>query len=100
MHPAPFVRGVEFFVESKEPIMSSLEETFNAESYETRELAWELQQPNPDQQRIKIFLEQEANLRAALQLANMTEKDVVKNPALKPLQLQRHLKAQSDTAGL
>lgn len=72
--------------------MSSLENTFNTESYETRELAWELQQTHPDQQRIKIFLEQEANLRAALKLANMSEEQAVKNPALKPLQLQRHLK--------
>ncbi|MBI1215706.1 MAG: hypothetical protein GC185_07805 [Alphaproteobacteria bacterium] len=80
--------------------MSSLENTFNAESYETRELAWELQQPNPDQQRIKIFLEQEADLRTALQIANMSEKDVMKNPALKPLQLHKRLKTGSENAGL
>ena len=68
-------------------------ETALVGSYETRELAWELQQSHPDQQRIRLFLEQSADLRTAMLLANMKENDLLRNPALKPLQLQRYLGA-------
>lgn len=73
--------------------MGQLDTDFNADalSYETRELAWELQQEHPDQQRIRMFLENEADLRQALKIAHINEKELLKKPALKPLQLQRHL---------
>jgi hypothetical protein len=71
--------------------MGQLDKTFNGESYETRELAWELQQPHPDQGRVRFFLEQEADLRAALRMANIEERDILKKPALRPLHLQKRL---------
>jgi hypothetical protein len=73
--------------------MGQLDANFNAEaeSYETRELAWELQQSNPDQQRIRMFLENQADLRQALKIADIREDDLLRKPALKPLQLQKHL---------
>lgn len=71
--------------------MAQLDTERQYESYETRELAWELQQPHPDQQRIRLFLENNADLRAALQIAKIAEKDLTRKPALKPLQLHRHL---------
>ena len=75
-------------------------ETTDTASYETRELAWELQQAHPDQQRIKFFLDNAACLRSALRLANMAEKDLMKRPALRPL-VQRHLhSAQGENSGL
>lgn len=63
----------------------------DSERYETRELAWELQQSHPDQQRIRFLLENEADLKAALRISKLKPEDVLKKPALKPLQLQRHL---------
>jgi hypothetical protein len=75
-------------------------ETADADSYETRELAWELQQAHPDQQRIKFFLDNAADLRSALRMANMAERDLMKRPALRPL-VQRHLhSAQDKNSGL
>lgn len=71
--------------------MGQLDKTFNTESYETRELAWELQQSHPDQGRVRLFLEQEADLRSALRMANIAEADIVKKPALRSLHLERHL---------
>ncbi|MFN7115036.1 MAG: hypothetical protein ACK4PK_11835 [Alphaproteobacteria bacterium] len=71
--------------------MGQLDKTFNEESYETRELAWELQQPHPDHGRVRLFLEQDANLRDALRLANIEERDLLKKPALRTLHLERHL---------
>ncbi len=71
--------------------MGQLDKTFNAESYETRELAWELQQSHPDHGRVRLFLEQEADLRSALRMANIAEADIVKKPALRSLHLERHL---------
>lgn len=71
--------------------MGQLDKTFYNESYETRELAWELQQPHPDQGRVRLFLEQEADLRRALRMANIAEADLVKKPALRSLHLERHL---------
>lgn len=61
------------------------------DSYETRELAWELQQPHPDQQRVRLFIEQNADLRRAMELSHLKETDLAKKPALKALHLQRHL---------
>jgi len=74
--------------------MGQLDVDFNAEaeSYETRELAWELQQPQPDQQRIRMFLENQADLRQALKIADINETELLRKPALKPLQLQKHLR--------
>ncbi len=71
--------------------MGQLDKSFNTESYETRELAWELQQSHPDQGRVRLFLEQEADLRSALRMANIAEADLVKKPALRSLHLERHL---------
>lgn len=62
--------------------------------YQTRELSWELQQPHPDQQRIRMFLEQDADLRLAMAAANLHATDLLKKPAFKPLQLQRYLKEE------
>lgn len=79
--------------------MGQLETTGDV-SYETRELAWELQQDHPDQQRIKFFLDNAACLRSALRMANMAEKDLMKRPALRPL-VQRHLNgAKGENSGL
>ncbi len=72
--------------------MGQLDTALIEDSYETRELAWELQQAHPDQQRIRIFLEQEADLRRAMELAHLGESDLAKKPALKPLRLDRRLK--------
>lgn len=71
--------------------MGQLDNTSNLESYETRELAWELQQPHPDQGRVRFFLEHDADLRRALLLAKIEERDLSRRAALRPLQLQRHL---------
>ena len=79
--------------------MGQLDKT-SGDSYETRELAWELQQPHPDVQRIKFFLDNAADLRAAMRLANIQMKDLLKNPALRQLRLQKLLEPQLETAGL
>jgi len=68
-------------------------DTLTTESYETRELAWELQQPHPDQMRIRLFLEQDADLRAALMIAHIEARDLTRKPGLKSLHLERHLDA-------
>lgn len=65
----------------------------DTECYETRELAWELQQSHPDQQRIRFLLENEADLKAALRLSKLKPEDVLKKPSLKPLQLQKRLES-------
>lgn len=75
--------------------MASLETETENDNYETRELAWEIQQPHPDQQRIKFFLEDGACLRSALRMANMAERDLMKRPQLRPL-VQRHLDGNKD----
>ncbi len=74
-------------------------ETADTTTYETRELAWELQQPHPDQQRIKFFLDNAADLRSALRMANMAEKDLMKRPALRPF-VARHLNGRTENSGL
>lgn len=74
--------------------MAQLDTETNYESYETRELAWELQQAHPDQQRIRLFLDQNADLRAALRIAQIQERDLTRKPGLKSLHLERHLEAQ------
>lgn len=73
--------------------MALLDTDVQHESYETRELAWELQQPHPDQQRIRLFLENNADLRAALRIARIAEKELLRKPGLKSLQLHRRLEA-------
>jgi hypothetical protein len=78
--------------------MGQLDKT--GDSYETRELAWELQQDHPDVQRIKFFLDSEADLRAAMRIADIQMKDLLKKPALKQLRLQKLLEPQLETAGL
>ncbi len=61
------------------------------ECYETRELTWELQQKHADPQRIKFLIEQGADVARALSFARIQEKDIMKRPELRQLQLQRHL---------
>lgn len=68
---------------------------YDGDTYETRELGWELQQEHPDQQRIRLFLEQGADLKAAMTLAGLKESDLARRPTLKPLQLQRRLAPQA-----
>ncbi|HYD19287.1 MAG TPA: hypothetical protein VEF76_12495 [Patescibacteria group bacterium] len=70
--------------------MGRLDTTAATDTYETRELAWELQQPHPDETRIKFFIEHEACLRSALRMANMAEKDLLKRPNLRGLQKHLH----------
>ncbi|MBL8712252.1 MAG: hypothetical protein JNM12_05085 [Alphaproteobacteria bacterium] len=70
--------------------MARLDTQADPESYETRELAWELQQPHPDEQRIKFFVEHEACVKSALKLANMAEKDLLKRPSLRLLHKHLH----------
>jgi predicted DNA binding CopG/RHH family protein len=79
--------------------MGQLDRT-NVESYETRELAWELQQDHPDAQRIKFFLDEQADLRVAMRLANIQMKDLLKKPSLRQLKLQRLLEPVLENAGL
>jgi hypothetical protein len=56
------------------------------------ELSWELQQSKPDAQRIRWLVEdQQADLRQAMARARMTEHDLLKNPRLRPLGLQKFL---------
>lgn len=78
--------------------MGQLDRT--GDSYETRELAWELQQDHPDVQRIRFFLDNDADLRAAMRLANLQMRDLLRKPGLKALSLQKHLGPQLETAGL
>lgn len=73
-------------------------DTTATDSYETRELAWELQQEHPDTQRIKFFLDSQADLRAAMRLAGLQMKDLLKKPAFRALRLQKLL--EPVTAGL
>lgn len=74
--------------------MGQLDQTFEADvNYETRELAWELQQARPDCQRIRLFLENAADLRAALRIADIKEADILRKPALKILHLEKYLTA-------
>lgn len=75
--------------------MGQLDQDYDEFSYETRELAWELQQSYPDQQRIRFLLENEADLKGALKMARLQPKDVLKKPSLKPLQLQKLLEAEA-----
>ncbi|TAL39613.1 MAG: hypothetical protein EPN97_01990 [Alphaproteobacteria bacterium] len=70
------------------------------DTYETRELAWELQQGHPDVQRIKFLLDNQADLRAAMRIANIQMKDLLKNPHLRQLKLQRLLEPMLENAGL
>ena len=72
----------------------------NTESYETRELAWELQQDHPDTQRIKFLLDSEADLRVAMRIADLQMKDLMKKPALRQLRLQKLLEPVLENAGL
>lgn len=78
--------------------MGHLDTAPENDSYETRELAWELQQAHPDQQRIRFFLDNAACLRSALRMANLAEQDLLKRPALRPL-VQRHLNGGGKAAG-
>jgi hypothetical protein len=71
--------------------MGQLEKSSAADSYETRELAWELQQEFPDQARIRYFLDSDADLRGAMRLANLQLKDILKKPSLRGLRLQKLL---------
>jgi hypothetical protein len=75
--------------------MGQLDKDFDTDCYETRELAWELQQQHVDQQRIKLLLENGADLKGALKLAKIELRDILKKPSLKPLQLQRHLQVET-----
>lgn len=70
--------------------MGQLDTTVDG-NYETRELAWELGQEHLDSGRIRFLMETGADLRQAMRMANLSEKDVLRNPHLRPLQLQRHL---------
>ena len=67
-------------------------------NYETRELAWELTQPRIDSIRVKFLMEMGAHVATALRLAKLTAPEILKNPQLKPLQLQRHLETGQQTA--
>ena len=71
-----------------------------ADSYETRELAWELQQDHPDTQRIRFLLDGQGDLRTAMRIANIQMKDLLKKPALRQLRLQKLLEPTLESAGL
>jgi hypothetical protein len=64
------------------------------ENYETRELAWELTQEHKDSGRIRFLIDTGADVRHAFQLAKLNEKDVLKNPLLRPLNLGRYLQPE------
>jgi hypothetical protein len=70
------------------------------DSYETRELAWELQQVSPDAHRIKYLLDGQADLRAAMRLGNIQMKDLLRKPELRQLRLQKLLEPVLENAGL
>ena len=64
-------------------------------SPDTEELALELGQPKIDHYRIKWLIEDcGADVGRALILAHLKEQDLLKRPALRPLGLQRYLRAQ------
>jgi hypothetical protein len=73
--------------------MGQIDTSFGADCYETRELAWELQQEYKDRDRIKFLMDSGADLRSAMRIAHVDADQLVKNPILKPLQLQKHLHA-------
>lgn len=71
--------------------MAKLDMTVEISS-ETNELAWELQQEKPDTHRIKWLLDDmHADLPGAIKQAHLDERKLLKNPLLRPLQLQKHL---------
>jgi hypothetical protein len=80
--------------------MGQLDRSTASDSYETRELAWELQQPHPDAQRVKFFLDNAGDLRSAMRIANLQMKDLLKKPGLRPLRLQKLLEPLLENAGL
>lgn len=71
--------------------MGQIDTLESALSYETRELAWELQQQHIDQERIRYLMDQGADLKAALGLAHIEPATLTKNPTFRQLQLQKHL---------
>ena len=74
--------------------MGQLDHFDDDSSYETRELAWELAQQHMDDERIRFLMETGADLRRALTIAKMTEKDLSRHPHLRHLHLERHLQMQ------
>jgi hypothetical protein len=61
-------------------------------SGDTEELTWELQQKKPDMQRIRWLVEDmQADVRTALRRAKLNENDLLKNPQLRALGLQKYL---------
>lgn len=71
--------------------MGQIDTLESALSYETRELAWELQQQHIDQERIRYLMDLGADLKSALGLAHIEPAMLTKNPTLRQLQLQKHL---------
>ena len=63
----------------------------NETTLETRELVWELSQPHIDRARIRFLIDTGASVRDALRLADIDEKQLMKSPQLRVLQLHRHL---------
>lgn len=60
-------------------------------SAETRELAWELNQNHPDQMRIKYLIENQADIKTALSIANLRIEQINKKPLLRQLHLEKML---------
>lgn len=61
-------------------------------SADTEELAMELSERRIDSFRVRWLIEDRgADVHAALRLARMQERDVMRNPALRPLGLDRYL---------
>jgi hypothetical protein len=73
--------------------MGQFDASFGTDTYETRELAWELSQEHTDNDRIKFLMDTGADLRIALQIANIPVQQLTKNPGLKSLQLHKRLEA-------
>ena len=67
----------------------------NETTLETRELVWELSQPHIDRARIRFLIDTGASVRDALRLADIDEKQLMKSPQLRVLQLHRHLGSQA-----
>ena len=61
-------------------------------SHETRELVWELQQPRPDAHRVRYLIESAADVALAMRMANLSEMDISRRPALRQLHLSRYIK--------
>jgi hypothetical protein len=71
--------------------MGTVHDSFADASAETRELAWELKQDHPDQMRIRFLIDNQADLKMALSLADLRIEQISKMPVLRQMHLEKIL---------